>query len=163
MSESNCNAYRKQSIDPSVQKNRQLSPSSKPSSFSPPAQRLAHLEMAESPSPQLVDTIPLLEECLEEICDVDYLAIGFEGRDLGARTGSLALIQVYVRDSGVVWLLDVKTMGKEVLEHEHYGVSIKSVLEDSEVRKVSSAMAFKRLKWHRPPLSRSRLDVPKSN
>ncbi|ORY86709.1 ribonuclease H-like domain-containing protein [Leucosporidium creatinivorum] len=91
--------------------------------------------MADLPSPVLVDNVSLLEECLEEICDVEILAIGFQGRDLGA-TGSLALVQVHVQGSEFVWLLDVKELGRGLFEHEHYGVSIRAVLEDGEIRKL---------------------------
>lgn len=90
------------------------------------------------PDPELVDTIPLLEGCLEELKNESILSVGFEGRNLG-RTGSLSLIQVNAENSDVVWLLDVTVLGRQVLDHQAFGFSVKQMLEDESIRKVRRA------------------------
>lgn len=97
---------------------------------------MSHLIIPVLPPPKLVDTIAVLDQCLDELSYEEAVSVAFEGKNLG-RTGSLSLIQVNAEGADVTWLLDVTVLGKQALEHEHAGYSVKKLFENENIRKVS--------------------------
>ena len=88
---------------------------------------------------QLVDTVELLDLCLDDITSksVSRLAVDFEGIDL-SRNGTISLVQIISNLSTFVWVIDVFALGAEAFSHTGpQGQSLKSTLEDSETMKAS--------------------------
>jgi hypothetical protein len=95
-----------------------------------------------SNNPNLVDTLPILDECLAEISPLVApsipisLAIDIEGVDL-CRYGRVAILQIMSNSSPTVWLIDVTVLGREAFDHiDTHGRSLRAILENANIRKV---------------------------
>ena len=93
----------------------------------------------------LVDNVDSLRGCLSVINPLpspgspvhSHIAMDLEGVDL-CRDGRLSIIQLFVKDSDTVWLIDITTLGNVAFNDvDEQGRSLRSLLEDPTVIKVS--------------------------
>ncbi|KAF8888014.1 ribonuclease H-like domain-containing protein [Infundibulicybe gibba] len=91
--------------------------------------------------PILVDTLPLLHQCLQDIAPSaaatsTTIFVDAEGINL-CRQGKISIVQLRASGSPNVWLLDVIVLGQQAFdETDERGKSVKGVLEDPGVKKL---------------------------
>lgn len=86
----------------------------------------------------LVDTLPLLHACLFDITlsAPHTLAVDVEGIDLN-RHGKVCILQLMCSTSHTVWLIDIVVLGAKAFEEkDERGISLRTILEGSEIQKV---------------------------
>ena len=94
----------------------------------------------------LVDCIETLNQCLSDISPsvdktITKLAIDLEGVDL-CRYGRISILQILAAHSGMIWLVDITTLGRVAFEHvDDEGRSLRSLLEGGETKKVRKSFA----------------------
>jgi len=94
----------------------------------------------------LVDCIKTLNECLSDISPsvdktIAKLAIDLEGVDL-CRYGRISILQILAAHPGIIWLVDITTLGRVAFEHVNdEGHSLRSLLEGREFKKVRKSLA----------------------
>ncbi|KAF4618500.1 hypothetical protein D9613_009781 [Agrocybe pediades] len=91
-------------------------------------------------TPVLVDTIPLLEACIKDVTAPENtkLAVDLEGVDL-CRNGRVSIIQLFAKNSDIIWLVDVTVLGRLAFEHKDASTndcSLKDVLESTNIVKL---------------------------
>ena len=95
----------------------------------------------------LVDTSDSLRNCLSVINPLPlqapvHIAVDLEGVKL-CRDGRLSIIQLFVKGSDTVWLIDVTTLGNVAFDTvDEQGRSLRGFLEDPTVVKVSLTFSF---------------------
>lgn len=96
-----------------------------------------------NPRPQppitFVDSVPLLVLLLEKLPDLPTsppsLYLDLEGAHLG-RSGTIAVLSIYLRPSKKVYLIHVHTLGSATFTVQHNGVCLKSILESTVIPKI---------------------------
>jgi hypothetical protein len=86
----------------------------------------------------VVDTIPLLQQCLADITPTvpHILAVDVEGIELH-RNGKICIMQLKSSTSTIVWLVDVTVLGVGAFEEkDERDISLRTILEGSETQKV---------------------------
>ncbi|KAJ7489208.1 ribonuclease H-like domain-containing protein [Mycena latifolia] len=84
----------------------------------------------------LVDTIPLLHECLTALADTTSLAVDLEGVAL-CRSGTLCIVQLKAAESDTIWLIDVVVLATSTFDEvAANGHSLKSIFESRAVKKL---------------------------
>jgi exonuclease 3'-5' domain-containing protein 1 len=100
--------------------------------------------------PVLVDTTDVLHDCLsaQAIAPLPSrtspvpIAIDVEGINL-CRDGRVSIIQLFVKGSDTVWLIDVTTLGNVAFNDvDDQGRSLRGFLQDTSVTKVSVILKF---------------------
>jgi exonuclease 3'-5' domain-containing protein 1 len=98
--------------------------------------------------PVLVDTTDVLHDCLSVIAPLPSpssplpIAIDVEGINL-CRDGRVCIIQLFVKGSDTVWLIDVTTLGNVAFtDVDDQGRSLRGFLQDTSVTKVSVILKF---------------------
>jgi hypothetical protein len=94
---------------------------------------------------ELVDDMNSIHECLADLYpngkprspESGSVAVDLEGVNLG-RTGRVSIMQVYASKSKKIWIVDITTLGKKAFdEKDKYGHSLKGMLEDKGIKKVT--------------------------
>lgn len=95
----------------------------------------------------LVESVSALHDCLSAIAPLPstgpvHVAVDIEGVNL-SRDGRISIIQLFVKGSDTVWLIDVTTLGDVAFDDvDNQARSLRGFLQDPTVTKVSLTFMF---------------------